>query len=522
MLKVKRNGLDLGLLTRYSTYGLLFLIFQLRILEKNLFNNFLWLDESGQVWMSLGQNHFSPVGTESHGITDILTNNSTYNLDPGGFTLLLRVWMELFGFEAPVLRLLPYSAYLLTFLLIQIAMMRTFRNSNLKEIATLLLIFVSTTPMVSYYAFEIRGYSFSLLLSTILFVTLSNYIFNRSSTNFLILCSFICISISIRYTSISYCVAITFIVVTLEIYSRNIRRFLLIVTSTLCMSTGIVISQLRFQFGGSADSYLAEHMLFGNSNIFTILKDNFVGFPGFLRLIVVLLSLYILFSLRRLSFSELLNKREFIFSMVALLVTFFQISLSALGIIPWHSSTRWAIEDLSFLFVFIILVNSESLGSRLFSKGLIWSRYIKYLPSLFLISLLVLVFSRESVAAIIQRNSNLQISRVLFSGLNEKSKNDVVLIESNLYPTLRYNFELDSRYKNISSSWFSSSIHLYSNSKELRNLLVNRSERPLTIIASNQEWVHETIDQSSLKCSSRLDANEMDSRAPHWFSLKGC
>jgi hypothetical protein len=430
--------------------------------------------------------------------------------------------MGLFGFDAPVLRLLPYFAYLLTFFLLLMTALKTFQSSKLREIALLILLFVSTTPMVTYYAFEIRGYSFSLLLSTSLFFTLSSYFSDRSLRNFLVLCSLICISISIRYTAISYFVAVVLIVAFLEIYFKNIKRLFLILFLSLCMSAGIFMSQLRYQFANSGDSYLSDHMLLGNSDFVTILKDNFFGFPGTLRLIVISLSFYILFLLRRFSIEVLVSRKEFVFSIVALVITFIQIALSVFEIMPWHSSTRWSIEDLSFTLILIILLNSKTLRDRQFFESYTQKAYAKYFPNLFLSLLLILTILRGSNSAIIQRSSDLQISRVLFYGLNEKSNTKLVFVESNLYPTIRYNFELDSSYQKIAPLWFNSTIKLFSDAQELNNLLLFQSGRPLTIIASNQDWVRQIIENVGLKCASIIDINELDAKAPHWLSHQVC
>jgi hypothetical protein len=162
------------------------------------------------------------------------------------------------------------------------------------------------------------------------------------------------------------------------------------------------------------------------------------------------------------------------------------------------------------------------LRDRQFFESYTQKAYAKYFPNLFLSLLLILTILRGSNSAIIQRSSDLQISRVLFYGLNEKSNTKLVFVESNLYPTIRYNFELDSSYQKIAPLWFNSTIKLFSDAQELNNLLLFQSGRPLTIIASNQDWVRQIIENVGLKCASIIDINELDAKAPHWLSHQVC
>lgn len=71
----------------------------------------MWYDESGQLFISLGETHYSMPYTKPGGLMDILSANAHYNMDPGGFTLLLRPWADLFGCGHVALRLLPFLFY---------------------------------------------------------------------------------------------------------------------------------------------------------------------------------------------------------------------------------------------------------------------------------------------------------------------------------------------------------------------------------------------------------------------------
>lgn len=79
--------------------------------------SFVWMghqdfdyDEAGQFWMAKGLHHFSEPNAKDGTIADIIENNRYYNLDPGGFTLLLRFWARISN-DIHFLRALPVLFY---------------------------------------------------------------------------------------------------------------------------------------------------------------------------------------------------------------------------------------------------------------------------------------------------------------------------------------------------------------------------------------------------------------------------
>jgi hypothetical protein len=70
-----------------------------------------WYDEAVQFWVSRGVDPFTAPGTPSGGIVAVVRQNGRANLDPVGFSLLLRAWMG--GGTGPTwLRLLPFALFL--------------------------------------------------------------------------------------------------------------------------------------------------------------------------------------------------------------------------------------------------------------------------------------------------------------------------------------------------------------------------------------------------------------------------
>ncbi len=67
---------------------------------------YLWFDESGQFFMGLGINHYSDPYSVRGTLHDVIVNNRRFNLDPGGFTVLVWFW-TLVSNSVFFLRLLP-------------------------------------------------------------------------------------------------------------------------------------------------------------------------------------------------------------------------------------------------------------------------------------------------------------------------------------------------------------------------------------------------------------------------------
>lgn len=78
---------------------------------KSLGFPYLSYDESGQFFMSKGLNHHSSPFSEFGSLADALENNRHYNLDPGGFTVLLYYWSKISN-DCRWLRALPLLFFL--------------------------------------------------------------------------------------------------------------------------------------------------------------------------------------------------------------------------------------------------------------------------------------------------------------------------------------------------------------------------------------------------------------------------
>ena len=115
-----------------------------------------WYDETMQFWMSRGTDGFTAPGTDGDGrVRSVIRQNARGNLDPGGFSLLLHVWMR--GGTAPWwLRSLPFGLFLAG-LLAMGGLGWAWRRSV--TFAVLGAAVPLGFPLLLYHATEVRAYT---------------------------------------------------------------------------------------------------------------------------------------------------------------------------------------------------------------------------------------------------------------------------------------------------------------------------------------------------------------------------
>ena len=130
------------------------------VVSARYFNNpYLWFDEAGQFWISKGLNHDSAPMSECGNIMDVIENNHNYNLDPGGFGILLHYWSKISNHHR-WLRVLPLSFFILTILGFIVLSYNWTKN---KYIASLAGLIPFMNWMILSEAYEIRAYSMEVL-----------------------------------------------------------------------------------------------------------------------------------------------------------------------------------------------------------------------------------------------------------------------------------------------------------------------------------------------------------------------
>lgn len=116
----------------------------------------LWRDEAFSVWIA--QDSVSEVIRRTSG-----------DFNPPLYYLLLHFWMRLFGRSEVAMRSLSLVAFLLFLIVVYLFAKKMFRSTTVAQLTTFLM---AGNPMLLYFAFELRMYSF-----LILFTMLSMYFF---------------------------------------------------------------------------------------------------------------------------------------------------------------------------------------------------------------------------------------------------------------------------------------------------------------------------------------------------------
>ncbi|MEE4271170.1 MAG: hypothetical protein V2I67_05830 [Thermoanaerobaculales bacterium] len=305
------------------------LVLALLTVSIHLADPYLWFDEAGQFFISHGLNHYSDPLVQENGLSDVVKNNALYNLDPGGFSLLLHFWSKLSNSHI-WLRLLPFSFFIGTVLaFIYLAYL------GLEDLRLALLIgFIPIVMPALRTAIEIRAYSMETLgslICIIAFVQLKNNI----SIKHLFLWSVVLSGfITSRYSVIVVAFVISlyvFHLIFISDFSTKRRVIAILTYSTPLFSTLVYIYFYSFNFqnrGLRSFGYLPY--------IGTDLTKIFSPFTSFLYLLFLLLLLLLCFYKDRIKF---VMKHQKLLHIVVLTNLLFM-GLSVLGVYPWSPFFR--------------------------------------------------------------------------------------------------------------------------------------------------------------------------------------
>jgi len=167
--KITANGFVAAIIGIY--------VFLFVAVSANLGYTYLWFDEAGQFWISKGLNHYSDPFQAPQGLPDIIANNATYNLDPGGFSILLHYWAGLSN-SSLWLRALPFLFFIGTIVSFAHLSYKLTENFKISLLMGFLPFLFST---IVSEGFEIRAYSMEYLgvvMAAVSIVSLRNKISN--------------------------------------------------------------------------------------------------------------------------------------------------------------------------------------------------------------------------------------------------------------------------------------------------------------------------------------------------------
>ena len=226
-----------------------------------LTNPYLWYDEAGQFWISMGLNHYSAPFSPHGSLSDVLTSNISFNRDPGGFSVLLYLWM-LISSNTVFIRILPLLFFIGgCFFLSRIAYKET--NNNVFSLFVLVLPFL--LPYVANKSTELRAYGmevFGIAASVYLLMNVKN---RTSLWNVLLLSIMLSFTCTSRYASIIAAFAISLRVLFLLVKENGIKRaipFIVLYSIPLLVTVCLIYyGQMSYQNSGASKIPYAQYIL---------------------------------------------------------------------------------------------------------------------------------------------------------------------------------------------------------------------------------------------------------------------
>lgn len=248
MIKINDNAYRWGV---FALAAVAYVVFAVLIVSR-INPASMWYDESGQFFIARGLNHYSEPFAPMGSLADLVYNNANYNLDPGGYSVVLRYW-SLISTNEMWLRTLSMLFYA-GFVGMTILLLRKATGSRLLGwvggLLCFLLITGPTATMVRAYSMELMGVSYGLWM-------LMKIADRPASPTLLWLSLGLCFFITSRYTIVviggiySVVALILLLCDTTRTLSRRLLRCLLYGLPLLLTVAAIYLLSYRTQSIGS-------------------------------------------------------------------------------------------------------------------------------------------------------------------------------------------------------------------------------------------------------------------------------
>jgi len=396
----------------------------------------LWFDESAQFWIALGRDHFSAPNLAPLGISAVWSSNQASSIDPGGFTLLLRGWFELFGGSATALRSLPFFFFSLM-MLFCIKIAREFSTSWLVcGLAAAVVFFYS---QLLHFSVEVRPYSMEACGVVFSVIVLFSLIKNPSVFKSALLSLVTVVFVYSRYGFALF--AAPLIGTALYLTVQNKLRVKQFAVFSIPIVFAVFTAYLdRFGFGKTEikpPPYVKSALLkYGNwSQTIEILKVNFLSAEAIpLTLVLILSPLLILF-----------NKsiRLKAFAIYVWLVTAMWALLSLMGKMPWRMDGRWSLSLHALSVASVVVMGSVLLN--FVQKKMDGIRFRKFWPILAIILIGSICWPAYKNARTFFRywdDSNFELLAHLDAVSSSSSK---IFVSTYAEPTVRYLHEYGAK-----------------------------------------------------------------------------
>lgn len=303
----------------------------------------VWFDESGQYWLAQGLHHFSAPNAPAGGWARLVEYSRVFNSDPGGFTVLLRGWIALFGSSPLALRSLPFAFFVLTPAVIFLAARRIGTNS-------LAAVLAASAPMgffmLQHYGTEIRAYSMEACAVTFLFFATCWLRDEHGSGPIAAVGGVAALLLTSRYSAYLFGAAACLVsLLPPRPLRQSVRRLLWFSLPCLVSVAAGYLLFARFQAGGShrPPAYVEAFLLQGKgaSEMLAQLRTNLLSREALPTTIyVVVAPLFACFGPRALADLRAVVGRTAVFCALAILFT---AAASQAGKLPWGVQTRWSI-----------------------------------------------------------------------------------------------------------------------------------------------------------------------------------
>lgn len=290
----------------------------------------LWYDEAGQFWISKGLNHYSSPYETPQGLLQVIDNNRYYNLDPGGFSILLHFWL-LISNKVFFVRLFPLFFFIcFTYFVYRYV----YELTNRKFYAFLCSVFFCIWDVSANLIVEVRAYSMEMCG-----IALTLWLLNRnrklSTIRVLLLSivlSFFCTS---RYDFIIFSFGISLYVSFLIFTQKNRIRNLIIYYSPLLITVYCIYQLMTIYQNSTAEMlYYIPYL------------NKIITSCGFLY--NELFQLFILNGL--LVLFNIINKHKISdLQILSILIPFIVCILSFIGKYPWDTKRTISIVILIIL-----------------------------------------------------------------------------------------------------------------------------------------------------------------------------
>ncbi len=302
----------------------------------------LWFDESGQFWLSQGQNHFSKPLSPDGSLEGFLQAGRRFNSDPGGYTLLIRAVVKTIGTTPFALRLPSWLAGCASLIVLWFFG----RRAGLAPAWALLPAgLLAGDLQFLHYATEVRAYSFevlAVLLAVLACIHLSVATQRGSFLRWGAALGVACMTS--RYSAFPMAfAAFGAVALSAPISWRRVGNLAIMAAPTLIGLAAAYWLFVRFQATDkfAPPPYVVPFLLREKTTaeVAAIFRDNLLRWPGIL-VPASLLALGAVVVWPRARITAPWCWPVFLFIGAALSA---QILASAAGLLPWKIHTRWSI-----------------------------------------------------------------------------------------------------------------------------------------------------------------------------------